>query len=182
MTHDCIPRYAIEKFADDTTVVGLIRINDDLTYREEVEHLVVWCRNNNLILNVDKAKEITVDFRKNQPSHTPLLINNVTLEVVRSTKFLRIHITDDLTWSVNIASLVKKSQQCLHLLSRKRRAHLPLLVLSAFYRNTIESGVVVAMSLTVKIVERTAKKPSRSSLPSIHDIPLKHDIALNVSG
>ena len=36
-------------------------INDDMAYREEVEQLVDWCRENNLILNVDKTKEMIVD-------------------------------------------------------------------------------------------------------------------------
>ncbi|KAI3351053.1 hypothetical protein L3Q82_005595 [Scortum barcoo] len=90
MTHDCVPRSAtnhIVKFADDTTVVGLIRDDNDLAYREEVEQLVRWCEGNNLILNVDKTKEIIVDFRKIQPSHAPLLINNSAVEVVSSTVF-----------------------------------------------------------------------------------------------
>ncbi|KAF7646431.1 hypothetical protein LDENG_00188040, partial [Lucifuga dentata] len=67
MTHDC----CIVKYADDTTVVGLIRDDNDLAYREEVEQLVDWCNLNNLVLNVDKTKEIIVDFRRTQRSHTP---------------------------------------------------------------------------------------------------------------
>ncbi|KAI3352110.1 hypothetical protein L3Q82_020925, partial [Scortum barcoo] len=50
--------------------------DNDLAYREEVEQLVRWCEGNNLILNVEKTKEIIMDFRKIQPSHAPLLINN----------------------------------------------------------------------------------------------------------
>lgn len=49
------------KFADDTTVIGPIRDDNDLAYREAVEQLVGWFRDNNLILNVDKTKEIIVD-------------------------------------------------------------------------------------------------------------------------
>ncbi|KAI3360341.1 hypothetical protein L3Q82_014656 [Scortum barcoo] len=85
MTHDYVPRSAtnhIVKFADDTTVVGIIRDDNNLAYREELEQLVRWCEGNNLILNVDKTKEIIVDFRKIQPSHAPLLINNSAVEVV----------------------------------------------------------------------------------------------------
>lgn len=47
-----------------------------------------WSRNNMLILNVDKIKEILLDFRKNRPSHAPLLNHNTAVEVVNSTKFL----------------------------------------------------------------------------------------------
>jgi hypothetical protein len=38
-THDCVAPHAsnsIIKFADDTTVVGLITNNDETAYREEV--------------------------------------------------------------------------------------------------------------------------------------------------
>lgn len=51
------------------TVVGPIRDKDELSYREEVSHMVDWCGTNNLVLNVDKTKEIIVDFRKHQPTH-----------------------------------------------------------------------------------------------------------------
>ncbi|KAM4589335.1 uncharacterized protein V3H82_003465 [Fundulus diaphanus] len=66
----------IVKFADDTTVVCLIRDDKDRDYREEVEQLVGRCRDNSLILNVEKTKEIIVDFRKNRPHHAPLFINS----------------------------------------------------------------------------------------------------------
>ncbi|KAI3363046.1 hypothetical protein L3Q82_011704, partial [Scortum barcoo] len=54
-------------------MMGLIRDDNDLSYREEVEQLVRWCEVNNLILNVDKTKEIIVDFRKipAQPRSSP---------------------------------------------------------------------------------------------------------------
>ena len=66
-THDCVFMHAsnsIIKFADDTTVVGLITNNDEGAYREEVRALGMWCQENNLTLNVNKTKEMVVDFRK----------------------------------------------------------------------------------------------------------------------
>jgi hypothetical protein len=71
-THDCTARHdsnTIIKFADDTTVVGLITDNDETAYREEVRDLVVWCQNNNLSLNVIKTKEMIVDYRKWRTEH-----------------------------------------------------------------------------------------------------------------
>ncbi|KAI5627505.1 gastrula zinc finger protein XlCGF28.1-like [Silurus asotus] len=65
LTHDCAPTHSsnhIIKFADDTTVVGLISKNDKSAYREEVQRLTAWCGANNLSLNVDKTKEMVVDF------------------------------------------------------------------------------------------------------------------------
>lgn len=52
------------KFADDTSVVGLIKNGDEADYRREVEELVRWCESNNFILNVSKTNEMVVDFRK----------------------------------------------------------------------------------------------------------------------
>lgn len=47
-------------------------------------------------------KEIIVDFRKNQPCHTPLTINSSAVVIVSSTRFLGVQITDSLIWSKHI--------------------------------------------------------------------------------
>ncbi len=47
------------KFADDTSVVGLISNNDETHYRDEVAPLAEWCDANNLSLDVGKTKEVT---------------------------------------------------------------------------------------------------------------------------
>ncbi|KAI5612709.1 hypothetical protein C0J50_4441 [Silurus asotus] len=72
LTHDCAPTHSsnhIIKFADDTTVVGLISKNDESAYREEVQRLTARCGANNLSLNVDKTKEMVVDFRRTPSDH-----------------------------------------------------------------------------------------------------------------
>jgi hypothetical protein len=43
-----------------TRLVGLITDNDETTYRE-VSDLAVWCKDNNLSVNVSKTKELIVD-------------------------------------------------------------------------------------------------------------------------
>ena len=47
-------------------MVGLITNNNETAYREEVRALGVWCQENKLTLNVNKIKEMIVDFRKQQ--------------------------------------------------------------------------------------------------------------------
>merc|ERR1712082_280173 len=91
LTHDCTPKHSTNvfvKFADDTTVVGLIHNNDESSYRDEVSQLTTWCGDNNLILNVEKTKEVVVDFRRTHTQHPPLAINGAAVERVSSTKFL----------------------------------------------------------------------------------------------
>ncbi|KAI3369120.1 hypothetical protein L3Q82_025437, partial [Scortum barcoo] len=67
-TSDCSAIHStntIVKFADDTTIVGLISDNDETHYNnEEIQHLTQWCSNNNLVLNTSKkTKEVIVDYR-----------------------------------------------------------------------------------------------------------------------
>ena len=128
----------IIKFADDTTVVGLITNNYETVYREEVRALGVWCQENNLTLNVNKTKEMIVDFRKQQREQPSIHIDGTTVEKVESFKFLGVHITDKLKWSTHTDSVVKKAQQRLFNLRRLNnlachQKH------SNFYRCTIES-------------------------------------------
>eukprot|EP00061_Rhincodon_typus_P002237 g16964.t1 len=76
---------AIYKFADNTTRVGQISINQS-KYRTEIEGLVMWCNENNLSLNVGKTKELVIDFRKKGGEHTPIYTNGTDVEKVESVK------------------------------------------------------------------------------------------------
>ncbi|KAJ8342756.1 hypothetical protein SKAU_G00326840 [Synaphobranchus kaupii] len=58
------------KFADDTTLIGLISNGDESAYRWEIEQLLSCCGQNNLELNALKTVEMVVDFRKN-PAFPP---------------------------------------------------------------------------------------------------------------
>ncbi len=94
LTYDCSARHPschIVKFSDDTAVVGRITNNDESEYREEVEHLMQWCRGNNLCINVKKTKEIVVDFRRDRRPPPPLYIGGVAVEVVSSFRYLGVY-------------------------------------------------------------------------------------------
>ncbi len=186
LTHDCTAKFNsnhIIKFADDTSVVGLISNNDETQYREEVAQLAEWCGANNLSLNVSKTKEVVMNFRRNSVDHPPLTIDSSTVERVSSTKFLGVHIKEDLTWTTNTTSLSKKAQQRLHFLRRLKRASLPPPILITFYRGTIESVLTscitvwygnysVADRKTLQRTVNTAAKIIGAPLPSILDILL----------
>ncbi|KAI3373987.1 hypothetical protein L3Q82_022554, partial [Scortum barcoo] len=129
----------IHDFADDTAVVGRIANNDESDYRQEVEHLEGWCRQNNLCINVKKTKEMIVDFRRGRHLPSPLYIGGTAVEVVSSFRYLGVHISDDLTWSKNTSCLIRKAHQCLYFLRRLRRAGLGSSVLTSFYRCVVES-------------------------------------------
>ena len=121
------------KFADDTTVVGLITNNDKTAYREEVRALRVWCQENNLSLNVNKTKEMIIDFRKQQREHLLIHIDGTAVEKVESFKFLGVHIMDKLKLSTHTDSVVKKAQQRLFNLGRLKKFGLSPITLTNFY-------------------------------------------------
>ena len=114
LTHDCVNKHdsnTIIKFADDTTVVGLITDNDETAYREVVRELAVWCQDNNLSLNVSKTKELIVDYRKRRAEQAPINIDGAVVERVESFKFLGVHITNELSWSKHTKTVVKMARQ-----------------------------------------------------------------------
>src|SRR4029434_9335023 len=78
----------IQKFSDDYAVVGCIRDGQEGEYRSLVDTFVQWCRHNHLQLNATKTKEMVVDFRRSQPPLLPVSIGGVSVEVVKTYKYL----------------------------------------------------------------------------------------------
>ncbi|XP_035520671.1 A-kinase anchor protein 13-like [Morone saxatilis] len=157
-TYDCAPLHhsnIIVKFADDTTVVGLISGGDETAYREEVQRLAAWCSANNLLLNASKTKEMVMDWRRKRADPAPLQIEGDCVERVSSFKFLGVHVADNLTWSTNTSAVVGKAQLRLHFLRLLRKCDLDVHLLRSFYRSTIES--VLTYCLTIWYPSCTAK-------------------------
>ncbi len=85
-TKDCTskdPSVKLLKFADDTTLIGLIQDGDESAYRQEVEQLAVWCSLNNLELNTLKIVQMIMEFRRNPPAFSPLTVMNKTMAAVK---------------------------------------------------------------------------------------------------
>ncbi|KAK3520251.1 hypothetical protein QTP70_019689, partial [Hemibagrus guttatus] len=140
-TNDCTsehPSVKLLKFADDTTVSA---------YRQEVEQLSVCCSHNNLELNMFKTVEMIADFRRNPPALPPLTIMDSTVAAVESFKFLGTTISQDLTWDIQIDSIVKKAQQRLYFLRQLEKFNLPQAQMTQFYSAVIES--ILCSSITV---------------------------------
>eukprot|EP00061_Rhincodon_typus_P012424 g38150.t1 len=130
---------AIYKFTDDTTVVGQVSNNDKSEYRRKIEGLVTWCNENNLSLKVSKAKELIIDFQKKGGEHAPIYINRAEVDRVKSIKFLKVTITNNLSWISHVDATVKKAQQGLFFLRQLRKFDISIRTLTNFYRCTIES-------------------------------------------
>ncbi len=155
--------------------------NDETAYREEVSTLTKWCQENHLSLNIDKTKELVVDYRRQSREHTPITIDKTPVERVSSFKFLGVHITEDLTWSAHTDAVLKKAHQRLFFLRRLRKFGMSPRILRSFYTCTVESiltGCITAWfgnstagnRRALQRVVRTACHIVGGELPSLQDI------------
>ena len=110
-THDCLSCHVgtkILKFANDTTVIGLITNSDESEYRDQVNKLISWCSDNNLELNVNKTKEMIVDFRRKKSSPPSPLDLVIDVEIVQHFKFLGSTISSNLKGTQSTRLLIVK--------------------------------------------------------------------------
>ncbi|KAK3574640.1 hypothetical protein QTP86_011548 [Hemibagrus guttatus] len=168
------------KFADDTTVIGLIQDGDESAYRQEVEQQAAWRSLNNLELNTLKTVEMIVDFRRNTPALPPLTIVNSTVSTVESFRFLGTTISQDLKWDTHIDSIIKKAQQRLNLLRQLSNFNLPQELLTQFYSAVIESVLCTSNCLVCSATKsnirrlqrmvRTAERIIGAPLPTLQEL------------
>ncbi|KAF7653729.1 hypothetical protein LDENG_00079240, partial [Lucifuga dentata] len=176
-TYDCAAKHSsniIFKYADDTTILGLITDNNETAYREEVKALNSWCQDNNLSLNVSKT-------RQQGGGHLPLYIGDAEVERVGSFKFLGVHITEDLSWTLHTDTVTKKAHQRLYFLRRLRKFGMNTSILTNFYRCTIESLLTGCITVwygncsaqsrkSLQKVVKAAQHIIGKRLPAIQDI------------
>ncbi|KAI3355958.1 hypothetical protein L3Q82_017150 [Scortum barcoo] len=164
-THDCRPMYgsnSITKFAyDDITVIGLISDNDE--------------------------SHTTGQRKVKRETHDPIHINGMAVERVSSFKFLGIHISENLSWTANTSSLIKKAHQRLFFLRTLKKNHLSTAILGNFYRCAIESILTncitvwygncsVADRKALQRVVKTAQRITKTPLPAIEDVQKRSDV------
>ena len=131
------------KFADDTSVVGLITKEDESSYRRGITEMVRWCEENNLILNISKTKEMIIDFRKKISTPlSPLYINGEVVERVNSFRFLGTTIHDSLSWELNTSLIISKSHQRLYFLRQLKKFKVSQAAMTHFYMASLQSKML----------------------------------------
>ncbi|KAI3357979.1 hypothetical protein L3Q82_003006 [Scortum barcoo] len=136
------PSCHLQKFSDDSAVVGLITDGDDREYRGLIQDFADWCLRNNLQINDGKTKELVVDFRRCRHSPpAPVSIQGTDIDTVKSYKYLGVHLNDSLDWSDNTNALVKKGNSRLFLLRRLRSFGVQGPLLRTFYDSVVASAI-----------------------------------------
>ncbi|KAK0137273.1 RNA-directed DNA polymerase from mobile element jockey [Merluccius polli] len=129
----------VQKYSDDTAIVGCIKDGREGEYRSLVEDFVRWCRSNHLQLNTSKTKEMVVDFRRKKPHLQPVSIEGVDVEVVRTYKYLGLQLDDKLDWTANMEAVHRKGQSRLYFLRRLGSFNICKKLLQMFYQSVVAS-------------------------------------------
>ncbi|KAK7886625.1 hypothetical protein WMY93_026246 [Mugilogobius chulae] len=59
----------VQKYSDDTAIVACIKGRDENEYRELITGFTSWSRENGLMLNTSKTKEMIIDFGRKPPTN-----------------------------------------------------------------------------------------------------------------
>ena len=103
-----LPLYSrVILFADDTTIFNSHSSSKYLQYMMEhdLNLMTNWFCANKLSLNLDKT--IVIQFWNNK-TNFQLHVNNFNIPIVSNTKFLGVHLDNQITWTVHINGLLEK--------------------------------------------------------------------------
>ena len=91
---------------------------------------------------------MVVDFCSQRcRTYNPLLIDGTRVERISSFKYLRVHISEDLSWTIHTDTVVKKARQCLYHLRQLSRFKVSQRILISFHTAAIQSILTGAISV-----------------------------------
>merc|ERR1712035_43413 len=134
----------LQKYSDDSAIVGCISDGQEAEYRELIGQFVKWCSNNHLILNINKTKEMIVDFRRNKITQSSVVILGEEVQGVEEYKYLGVQLDNRLEWKVNTEYIYKKGQSRLYFLRKLRSFNVCSKMLHLFYKSVVESAISFA--------------------------------------
>ncbi len=129
---------------------------------------------------------LIVEYRKLQrDGNVPIHFNGEIVEIVKSYKFLGIHISEDFSWSLHSETIVRTACQHLYLLRRLKRFGISSNIMSNFCRCSIENILTGCIPVwcgncssfdrkTLHRVVRIAELIIGHKLPSLQDIYQTH--------
>ena len=104
------------KYVDDTTTAETIGPDCNSNLQDLVNYIVTWTKNNNMELNVEKCKELIIDFARKKHHFPPLTVDDMNVERVKSTCILGLTVQDNIKWNEHIHNIVKKASKRLYML------------------------------------------------------------------
>ena len=108
---------------------------------------------NKMILTVDKTKHMAILFHKQPIDFSPICIEGIEIERLKSVKLLGIIVTDKITWNENTTYICSKACKRVYHLKQPRWAGLDSVDLLAFYESVIRSVFEYACPCMVYIAD-----------------------------
>lgn len=135
----------LQKFSDDSAVVGCIREGEEGEYRTLIDNFVEWSEQNHLRLNINKTREMVIDFRRKKTPSQPLRIRGEEVEEVADYKYLGVVIDNGLDWKSNTEAVYKKGMSRLYFLRKLRSFNVCSKMLEIFYQSVVASAIFFAV-------------------------------------
>ena len=170
------------KFADDSSIIGLIDSEENYGhYFEEVHNFVSWCKDNFLSVNVTKTKELVIDFRIIKNPFVPLEIESKIVECVESYKYLGMTLDNELNWHLHISTLCSKLSQRLYFLRKLKTFKINADILNLFYSAMLQSLITFGITCwggsllegdsdLINSIIHKAEKVIGRSLPNVSEL------------
>ncbi|KAI3368530.1 hypothetical protein L3Q82_025533, partial [Scortum barcoo] len=159
----------IQKYADDTAIVGCIRDDREEEYRRLVGDFAAWCHTNHLQLNTSKTKELVIDFGRSRPRPRPVLLEGAEVEAVDSYRYLGLWIDNKLDWTTHTSHLYGKTQSRMYFLRRLRSFNICSKLLQMFYQSVVASGPALWFGTKLDSLVTVAESRTLDKLLDIMD-------------
>ena len=125
------------KYVDDTTTAETIGPDCNSNLQDLVNYIVTWTENNNMKLNVEKCKELIIDFARKKHHFPPLTVDDMNVERVKSRCILGLTVQDNMKWNEHIHNIVKKASKRLYMLRLLKRSNASIDTLITVYTTII---------------------------------------------
>ena len=114
-------------------------------HRTLIDNFVEWSEQNHLRLNVNKTREMVIDFRRKKTPSQPLRIRGEVVEEVEDYRFLGVVIDTRLDWKSNTKAVYKKGMSRLCFLRKLRSFNVCSKMLEIFYQSVVASAIFFAV-------------------------------------
>ena len=145
--------------------------SQNLKTQQYLDSIQKWTSDRMMVLNEKKTKSMIFNFTKEKQFVTDIKLKNETLEVVKETKLLGVHITSDLKWNRNTEHLVKDSNRRMRVLHRAanftKNSRDLLIIYKSFIRSKLEQSAAVWHSSLSKCNENDLERVQKSALKVI---------------
>jgi hypothetical protein len=164
------------KYVDDASIwEECDRSGADSRIQNAADQASQWSHNNNLLINTDKTKEMTVYFGRKPLILNPIIMDDKEIESVTSMKVLGVFINNSLHWQDHVHHITSKASSRLYFLRMLKRAGIPPADIFHVYTTTTRPILEYACEvwhggLTKKqseTLEHVQKRALRTILPDV---------------